>query len=91
MRRRWILQRFNGRLDGAAPRMAKYDDESRVEFAGGEFDATNLRGRHDVSGHTNHEEIAESLIEHDLGGHARIGAAQDDREWLLAICQLLAV
>jgi hypothetical protein len=47
-----------------------------------------LRGSHDVSGHPDDEQVAQALVEDDLGRHARIGAPQDDREGLLARHQL---
>ena len=45
-------------------------------------------GRDDVAGDADDEQVAEPLIEDDLGRHARVGAAEDDRERLLASSQL---
>ena len=77
-----LLQR---RGHGAALRVPEHDDEPRVELLGGELDAADQRRRDDVAGDADDEEIAEALIEHELGGHTRIGAAEDDRERLLAV------
>ena len=64
--------------------MAEYHDQPRAEPLRRELHTADLRGRDDVAGHADHEQIAEALIEHDLGRDARIGAAQHDRERLLA-------
>ncbi len=65
--------------------MAEDDHQSRTELARGEFNAANLRGRHDVAGDSNNEQVAESLVENDLRGNTRVRTAEDDREWFLAI------
>ncbi len=54
---------------------------------GGELDAADLRRRDDVAGDADHEQIAEALIEDELGRHARVGAAEDDRERQLVLRQ----
>ena len=64
--------------------MPEHHDQARAEGLGGELDAADLRGRDDVARDADHEQVAESLVEHDLGRHARIRAAEDDGEWLLA-------
>src|SRR6266545_2420876 len=43
-----------------------------------------------VPGHSVDEQIAETLIKHDLGRHTRIGAIDNDRERMLTLCQLCA-
>jgi hypothetical protein len=63
--------------------VTEYDDQSRAESLGCELDASDLRRRDDVTGNPDDEEVSESLIEHQLGGHARIGAAEYDGERLL--------
>src|SRR5581483_2896869 len=60
--------------------MSHHHDQLRTEFRRGELDAAHLRRRDDVAGDADDEEIAEALIEHELGRHARVGAAKDDRE-----------
>ena len=77
------MQLVERREYGAAARVPEDHDEARAEALGGELDAADLRRRDDVAGHADHEQIAQTLIEDDLGGHARIGAAEDDGEWLL--------
>ena len=76
--------------DRAATRVAEHDDEPRVELLGRELDAADLRRRDDVAGDADDEQIAEPLIEHDLGRHARVGAAEHDRERLLPLGELVA-
>src|SRR5690606_6848436 len=59
--RRWVLRledRVDGRLDGAAVAVSHDDDEARAEMLDGEFDAPDLRGRDDVAGDPDDEEIA---------------------------------
>src|SRR6266480_5055179 len=43
-----------------------------------------------VPGHSEDEQIAETLINHDFGRHTRIGAIDNDRERMLALCQFYA-
>src|SRR5215469_250070 len=63
--------------------MAEYHDEARAEGRSRELDTADLRGRDDVAGHADDEQVAESLVEDDLRRHARIRAAEHDRERLL--------
>ena len=69
--------------DRAALRVAEHDDQPRAEALGGELDAADLRRRDDVAGDADDEQVAQALVEDDLGRHARVGAAEDDRERLL--------
>jgi hypothetical protein len=64
--------------------MAEDHDQPRPETLGGELDAANLRGRDDVAGDADDEEVSQALIEYDFRGHGRIGASQYDRERILA-------
>ena len=58
----------------------EHDDEARAEALGRELDAADLRRCDDVARDADDEQVAESLVEHDLDGHARVGAAEDDRD-----------
>ena len=78
------------REDGAAARMPQHHDQPRVEALRRELHAADLRGGHDVAGDADHEQVAEPLVEHDLRGHARVRAAEDDGEGLLARRELAA-
>ena len=78
--RRMGSHALDGGRDGAAVRMAHHDHQLRAVALGRELDRADLRGRHDVAGHADHEQIAQALIEDGLGGRARIGAAQNDGE-----------
>src|SRR5437762_6865279 len=43
-----------------------------------------------ISCHADHKQIAEPLIEYDLGRNARIGAAENDRKRMLTLCQFFS-
>src|SRR5437762_14360000 len=43
-----------------------------------------------ISCHADHKQIAEPLIEYDLGRNARIGAAENDRKRMLNLCQFFS-
>ena len=92
--RDWLIGRALQLLergeDRAALRVAEHDDEARAEALRGELDAADLRRRDDVAGDADDEQVAEPLVEDDLGRHARVGAAEDDRERLLAGGELCA-
>jgi hypothetical protein len=64
--------------------MAEHDDQSGAIARCCELHAADLRGRDDIAGDADDEQIAETLIEDDLRGHARIRTAQDDGERFLA-------
>jgi hypothetical protein len=68
--------------------MPQHHHQPRTERPGRELHASHLRRCDDVAGDADDEQVAEALVEHDLGGHARIGAAEDDGERLLAGRQL---
>jgi hypothetical protein len=55
-----------------------------------ELDRPNLRGGDDVSRNPNDEQVAESLIEDDLGRNTRIRTTKDNCERLLPRRQLAA-
>ena len=74
--------------DRAALRVAEDDDQRRAVALGGELDAADLRWRDDVAGDANDEQVAQSLVEHDLRRYAGIGTSEDDGERLLAVRQL---
>src|ERR1051325_3174335 len=59
-----------------------------MEALGGELDAADLRGSDDIAGDADHEQVAEPLVEDDLRRDPRIGAAEHDRERLLAVREL---
>jgi hypothetical protein len=80
-----VLQR---RLDGAAGGVTHDHDQPAAEPLGGELDAAHLRGGDDVAGHPDDEQVADALVEHHLCGHARIRAAEHDRERRLPVGQL---
>ena len=81
--RRRLPEFLEGGRDRPALRVAEDDHQSRTEPRGGELDAADLRRRDDVAGHANHEQVAQPLVEHQLGGNARVGAAENDGEGFL--------
>ncbi len=83
-------QFFQRGQDNSTIRVSQHHDESCAEPFRGELDAADLRGSHDVSGNTDHEQIPKALIEDDLRWHSRIGASEDNGERFLARCQLAA-
>src|SRR5271170_7146862 len=68
--------------------MAEHHHKPRAEPVRGKLDAADLRGRNDVARDANHEQIAETLVKHDLDRHSRVGAAEDGGEGSLAGGQL---
>jgi hypothetical protein len=64
--------------------MAQNDHQAGAKLLCREFNAANLGRRHDVTGDADHEQIAETLIEDDFHGNARIGTAQHGGKGLLA-------
>ncbi|SRR6266480_6660310 len=61
---------LEGRQNCSALGMAEHYHQPRPETRGSEFDAADLRGSYDVAGDTNDEEVAQTLIKHDLGRNA---------------------
>src|SRR5687768_7316176 len=86
-----LLQLFESRQYSAALGMAQYNDQTRFESRRRELDAAHLRGSDDVTGDANYEQIAESLVEHDLHRHARVRTAENDGERLLLQRQFVAI
>jgi hypothetical protein len=62
--------------------------QPRTEAVGCELDALHERGGDDVARYPDHEQITQALVEDDLDRDARVRAAEDDREGLLALGQL---
>ena len=66
---------FQGRVHGAAAGMAEHENHFHSQRQGGELDAADIFMRRQVAGDPIDEQVAESLIEDDFDGHARIRAA----------------
>ena len=56
--------------------MAQHHHQPGAETLDGKLDAADLRRRHDVAGHADDEQLAQPLIEDQLGWHAGICTAQ---------------
>ena len=54
------------------------------------LDRAEHSGVDDVPGGAHDEEVAQALVEDDLGGDPRVGAAEDERERPLPVGQLAA-
>jgi hypothetical protein len=63
--------------------MAHHDHQLSAKALCCEFDTAYLRGGHDIAGDADDKKVTHALIEDGFGGRARVGAAQDDREWAL--------
>jgi hypothetical protein len=67
--------------------VAEDDDERNVEEGDAELDGAEHARVDDVACGTDHEEVAESSVEDDLGSDTRVRAAEEDGEWRLAFGQ----
>jgi hypothetical protein len=83
LKRRGTLKAFKGSEDGTATGVTEDDNKTSVKPGSRELDAADLRGSDDVAGDTDNEEVAEALVKDEFGWDPRIGASQDDGEWLL--------
>ena len=81
---RRLLQLVQGR--GTAPHCVwpEHDDQRRAELGGGKLDAADLRRGDDVARNADDKQVAEALVEDDLGRHPGVGASEDDSERFLA-------
>ena len=70
--------------------MTENDDQARTEFGQREFNAIELRLLDDIAGHTNDEQIAKPLIEHELCRYSRVRAAKDHGKRRLLLAQRLS-
>ena len=79
---------FQRGKNSSASRVTQHHNERCAEPFRGELHAADLRGSDDVSGNADDEEIPQALVEHDLCWDARVGASENDGEWLLAFGEL---
>ena len=70
--------------------MTEHDNQPHAIALRGEFDAADLGRGNDIAGDTDHEQIAQTLVEDDLRRHPRIRAAENDRERFLPRRHLVA-
>ena len=81
---------LDGGLDRAALAVAQHHDEPDAQLRDGELDAPlhgGARAADDVARHADHEQVADPLVEDQLGCHPRVGAADDDGERRLPLGQ----
>src|SRR6476620_90184 len=74
----------------AATLMSQHQYQAATQMIDRVFDATQTFIIHYVSRHSNDEQIAEPLVEDDLGWNARVRATDNDGERLLNVSQLCA-
>jgi hypothetical protein len=75
--------RVAGRADRAAAFVPEHDDERRMQVLDGVLDAAQRVVINHVAGLAHDEEVAQTLVEQDLGPGARVGAAEDDGHGVL--------
>lgn len=68
------------RYDRATIRVPEHNDKPGPKLAGGKFDAANLRRGDDVTGDTDDEEVAKTLVEHQLDWNPGVGAGENNGE-----------
>jgi hypothetical protein len=71
--------------DGTAMFMAKDQDQSAAQVLDSVFNASQSRSVHHFACGPDDKEIAKTLVEDDLRSDAGIRAADNDREWALAL------
>jgi len=69
--------------------MPQHHDRSCAEPGRPELDAPDLGRRDDVAGNPDHKQVAKALVEDNLCWHTRVGASENDGEWLLTGRQLV--
>jgi hypothetical protein len=82
-----LLEFFQRGKHSFSLRVTQHHDERCGEPFSSKFDAADLKGRDDISGNANDEEITQALVEDDLCRYSRVRASQNDGEWLLAFCE----
>ena len=82
-----LLQRCR---DGTAAGMPQHHHQPGAKALGCELDTADLRGRDDIAGHADHEQVAQTLVKDDLGRHPGVRASQNDGEGELLVGQFNA-
>jgi hypothetical protein len=72
-----------GRGDRAAGLVSQDQDDLHPQVQGSELDAADLVVGQDVARHPDHEEVAQAVIEQELGRHPGVRAAEDGRKGVL--------
>src|SRR5260221_9866331 len=80
----------DGRRDRAATLVTEYYNQGAAKMLDSVFNAPQSGSVHYLSGGADDKDIAEALVEYDLGPDARIRAADNDRERHLAFCDRAA-
>src|SRR6266404_7823882 len=82
LKRRGALKTFEGSEDDPATGVTEDDNKASVKPGRRELHAADLRRSDDVAGDTDDEEVAEALVEDELGRDPGIRASQHDGERL---------
>lgn len=77
----------NGGGDGATILMAHNENQWYAKVLDRVFDAADIHRINDLSGSSNHEDVAETDVEYQFGRDARIGATEDESKRLLVFGQ----
>ena len=84
------LEGVDGGADGTALVVAEHDDERNVEHGDGVLERADHRVGDHLTRVANHEQVAESLVEDDLGRQPGVAAAEQGRVRRLRAGELLA-
>lgn len=77
----------NGGRDGTTTLMAHDENQWYAKMLDRVFDAADIHRINDLSGSSNHENVAETDIEYQFGRDARIGATENESKRLLVFGQ----
>ncbi len=83
-RRSIALDRADGRENGAALVVTEHDDERNMQHADRVFERAEHALRDDLAGVAHDEQVADALVEDDLGRESRVAAAEEGRVRRLA-------
>ena len=81
-----LLKRRHGCIHRAAAVVAEHHDQLCSEHGGTKLQACQLFERYEVAGHTDHEQVAGTLVERQFWRNPGIRAAEDCGERRLALC-----
>src|SRR5439155_9919203 len=81
---------FHCGVDGTATLMAEHDNQTGAQNIDPVLNASQAFIVEHVARYSNDEQISESFIKDDFGGHTRIGTTEDDRKRVLTLRQFCA-
>src|SRR6202034_909650 len=81
------VERGQCRLDRTAAVVAEDYDERHIEHRYRELDRAQYGGVDHMPGRPDHEHVAQTLIEDELGGHPAVATAEERHSGLLTVSQ----